>query len=118
MGIFRDAQQEYSIRANDQRASAAESLAQSTASKLLYLEERVEKAMMINEALWLIMKKNMDLSDEFLEEVVRAIDLQDGKLDGKVVRETQICGNCNRRVGSNRQTCIYCNAPIEKTVFE
>ena len=77
----------------------------------------MEKAMMICEALWIIMREKLNLDDKLLEKAVKAVDLQDGKLDGKVVHDIKTCASCRRKVGRNRVTCIYCGAEISDGVF-
>lgn len=98
-------------------AAAAESKASNAASKVVRAEARAEKAMMICEALWIIVKQKLDLTDEILEKAVKAVDLQDGKLDGKVVDEVSTCSSCGRQVGRNRRHCIYCGTEIKGGVF-
>jgi len=101
----------------DASAIAAQAKADRVASDLKFLAARLEKAMMICEALWIIIREKLDLDDDLLEKAVRAVDLQDGKLDGKVVREVLTCPACGRKVGRNRIACIYCGAEIKGNVF-
>ena len=66
-------------------------------TEVTFLKQKVEKLMMITEALWTIIKETTDYTDEDLIEIMREIDLKDGKLDGKVASETpDNCPNCGR----------------------
>ena len=117
MSLFWELHQSQRIASAGASAASAESKAARAASKASSIEGKVEKAMMICEALWIIMREKHDLDDKLLEKAVKAVDLQDGKLDGKVVRDVQECKSCHRKVGRNRVKCIYCGAEIGGGVF-
>lgn len=77
------------------------------------LEQRLDKMVMINMALWTLLKEVSDLTDEDLLKRVEEIDLSDGQLDGKVRASAQKCSQCNRTVSKRHGRCLYCGAEIE-----
>lgn len=48
-----------------------------------------------------------------LIEKIQEIDLRDGKLDGKFVKESS-CPNCKRKLAPRHVKCMYCGADIRK----
>jgi hypothetical protein len=98
-------------------ASSAKSAAARAESRAKALAGRAEKAMMICEALWIIIREKLDLDDDLLEQAVRAVDLQDGKLDGRVRRDVAECHKCGKKVGRGRINCIWCGAELKGNVF-
>ncbi len=59
-------------------------------------------------------------TDEDLKEIIREVDMKDGKLDGKVAAETPgTCPNCGQTLQKNKNICIYCGTEIEiEDVFQ
>ncbi|MEO1615869.1 MAG: hypothetical protein AAFV88_08485 [Planctomycetota bacterium] len=70
----------------------------------------VEKLFLITNALWTIMKEEHGYSDEDLIKKVDEIDLQDGKLDGKLEKpkSSTACDQCGRNLMARRNMCMYC----------
>ena len=86
--------------------------------KVHQLELKVDKLIMISEALWLLLKQNSQLSDEDLEAMVKKIDLRDGRLDGRVAScGPQYCKKCGKALQKNSPICIYCGQGKEGAVF-
>jgi hypothetical protein len=119
-GIFWDMHSGYDhmvSSAANAAASSAKSAAARAESRAREMAGRAEKAMMICEALWIIMREKLDLDDDLLEKAVRAVDLQDGKLDGRVRRDVAECPKCKKKVGRGRIKCIWCGAELTGNVF-
>ena len=82
------------------------------------VEQQVERLLMITEALWNMVKEQHGYTDEDLMERVRAIDMQDGKIDGKVAPSAaRTCPACKRPVSSRHFLCIYCGRPLSGDLF-
>ena len=77
---------------------------------VLSLRQDIEKLYMIVEALWGIVKHTTNLKDDDLAELVRQIDMQDGKLDGRNSDNTEIkkCSQCGRTLLRGQSKCAYC----------
>ena len=82
-----------------------------------HLQERVSQLALVSEALWTLLRDQTGWTDDVLMERVRAIDLVDGHLDGKVVRPPASCPKCQRTLSPRHQHCIYCGAQVERSPF-
>lgn len=87
----------------------AKSKARDASTEVTYLKLKVEKLMIITEAMWMILKETTKYTDEELKEKMRQIDLKDGKLDGRVAAELPgKCTKCGQLLQKNKYVCIYC----------
>ncbi len=96
----------------------AKARAREAATEIAFLKQKVEKLMMISEALWLFLKETNNLTDEDLKEKIIEIDLKDGQLDGKVSANAEapdICTVCGQVLQKNKYVCIYCGAEINNS---
>ena len=96
----------------------AKAKAREASTEVLQLKIKMEKVMMITEALWMLLKETNKFTDEDLKEKIRQVDLRDGKLDGKVAAELpNKCPKCGQTLQKNMLACIYCGAQTDKEVF-
>jgi ribosomal protein S27AE len=92
---------------------------QSLSTELLQQEKRIDKLIMINQALWFFLKEHLNLTEDELFTKVEEIDLLDGKLDGKVKIQAKKCPKCGRVVSLKHDKCLYCGAEhLAETIFE
>jgi len=83
------------------------------ASEIAQLQIKVERLLMITEALWTILKEKNGLEDKELLRQIVQIDLRDGKLDGRVATTPpEPCPKCQRIVAKNSVKCMYCGEPL------
>ena len=79
----------------------------------------IEKLFMIPDALWTLLKEEHGYSDEDLVRRVQEIDLQDGRLDGKVAKQGKpSCPQCGRKLMGKRPKCLYCGTLVARDPFE
>jgi len=72
---------------------------------------------MITQALWELLKTEHGYTDERLAEKVIAIDLSDGRLDGKAPKqERPDCPSCGKKMGRH-PACLYCGTVILANPF-
>ncbi len=78
------------------------------------LQFEVERLLMVTEALWNIVRERHDLGEDELTTRVNAIDMEDGRLDGRVApaEAPSLCPNCNRVLSKHRARCIYCGEQV------
>jgi len=95
----------------------AKSTARQAQEKVRILEENLAKALMINEALWEIIREKLNLTEDDLNSKLYEIDMRDGQLDAKNQRPITACPNCQRKVSSRHAACIYCGTVIDDSVF-
>ena len=101
-----------------QKAAAAARKVDSVKMELRTLRENLAKALMINEALWEIIKAKHDLTEEDLNGKLYEIDMRDGQLDGKNQRCVPVeCPQCRRKISPRRAACIYCGHVMDESVF-
>ncbi len=105
--------------ATEATANRAERIASDVSRSNESLQFDVGKLFMITEALWTLLKEEHGYSEERLSEVIKDIDLRDGKLDGKVgpSGESPLCTNCGRHTSRRHSRCIYCGTVAKQDPF-
>lgn len=88
-------------------------------SELEALKFDVERLLLITEALWNIIREKHGAEETELIKQITALDMEDGKLDGRKPRTPpQPCPKCGRTLIKNRPRCFYCAEPIAADPFE
>jgi hypothetical protein len=98
-------------------AARAKSQAARTERQLRVLEANLAKSMMINEAIWEIIRDKHGLTEKDLHDKLYEVDMRDGVLDGKNQRKAVDCPNCSHAVSPRHPACIYCGQIIDESVF-
>jgi hypothetical protein len=98
-------------------AARAKSKARSVERELRVLEANLAKSMMINEALWELIRDQHGLTEKDLHDKLYEVDMRDGVLDGKNQRNSVKCPNCDHTVSPRHPACIYCGQVIDDSVF-
>jgi hypothetical protein len=77
---------------------------------LFSLERRYEYLRIVTIAMWKVVKEQAGATDEQLRRHIEAIDLLDGKRDGRITRTSgvQDCDSCGRRILKSAVVCVYC----------
>lgn len=91
----------------------AKSKANEANTNILFLRQKVDKLMLITEAMWSILKETTKCTDEELKERMRQLELKDDKLDVKASK----CSKCGKILQKNMPSCIYCGTQNEQEVF-
>ena len=100
------------INAQDARRTA-----QDAQSRAIQLEARCDRALLVCEALWTILRDKLGVTEEELVDRVNQVDLSDGKLDGKVRHPASDCPKCRRKVARRSPRCVYCGYALEHDPF-
>ncbi len=83
------------------------------------LQRDVEKLFMITEAFWEILKDRHGYTDEHLGEMIRAIDMRSGQLNGKGRKQQNpACPKCQRTLIGKQSVCLYCGTEVFRDPFE
>lgn len=83
------------------------------------LRKDVDRLLMINEAMWRILRERLQCTDAELVQRIHDIDLEDGHLNGrKGPSPARDCPHCGRPLSKHRPTCLYCGKPVEFLPFE
>ena len=81
------------------------------------LEIRLDRTLLACEAMWTILRDKLGVTDQELVDRINAVDLSDGKLDGKVRKTAVACPSCGRTIASRFPKCMYCGQPIAHDPF-
>jgi hypothetical protein len=108
----------------DGRINAAEGAAARAGNRVAQMNERLsraelqaEKAVLVMEAMWQLLRESAGVTDAQLQAKVRELDLADGKLDGKVSRPPAVCPDCKRTTSRRNRRCIYCGTDLGEGTF-
>ena len=99
------------------RSSRAISKTSQLKQEIRNLKADIAKSMLINEALWELISKKLNLTEHDLHKKIYEIDMRDGKLDGKNQQKAVQCPNCNHRVSRRHPACIYCGTVMDSSTF-
>jgi len=90
-----------------------------TRASVAHLQERVDNLVLINMAMWSLLRDKANLTEDDLMEKVRQIDLMDGVEDGKVTKHVVKCSQCERVMSPRHKRCMYCGAQrLDSTAFD
>jgi lipopolysaccharide biosynthesis regulator YciM len=78
------------------------------------LEHEVKRLMLMNQALWELLRERLHLTDADLERKSTEVDLRDGVKDGAVTTTPLKCPTCGRVSSSRYWKCLYCGQEFEK----
>jgi hypothetical protein len=88
-------------------------------SEVSQLRADVERLYFITEALWRILKEKHSLDDNEVIRQITMIDMEDGKLDGRKLKQPpQPCPKCGRVLSKQRAKCLFCGELIAVNPFE
>lgn len=108
MNILWEMYQQSRISSVESSAMRGEEKASDAARTVQYFQDRLDKLILINMALWSLLKQETNLTEEDLLERIKEIDLSDGVLDGKVRQTVIQCPKCGRTMSNKHRTCLYC----------
>lgn len=72
------------------------------------IEDRFEKLLLINEAMWELLSQHLGFTDAHLVHKVREIDARSGTVDGRRAVIVRRCSQCDAAIGKGRSTCLFC----------
>jgi len=106
---------------HSQRIAETERTVEKTAGKVAAgqdatddLRRRVETLALANQALFEILSERLGITEDDVMSRMLAIDVRDGKKDGKITGKAAPCKQCRRTINTSRRHCMYCGAPIKE----
>ena len=86
--------------------------------ELLQLHDRVDRLLVLNEAIWQLVAERTDLTDDDLRNHLASLDASDGVTDGRRQPLPSTCG-CGAKIGPKASCCVFCgeDAP-ERSPFD
>jgi hypothetical protein len=109
--LFWEWHQQNQIHEADTQARSANRDARDAKHRARDLEGEIERMLLVNRALWELVRERLDLKDHHLLDKVNEIDLRDGTLDGRLRQSVPVCGKCGRSFSPRHLKCIYCGVP-------
>jgi len=76
------------------------------------LELRLNRTLLVMEAMWTLLRDNTELTDEDLAARMVELDSGDGRIDGHARREPLLCEECNRPTSQRIPRCVWCGHPV------
>jgi hypothetical protein len=80
------------------------------------LNDRIERLVLVTEAMWELMSERLGISAADLAARVREIDARDGHIDGKRGEASEApmiqCPSCQAVVPRGKTTCQFCGADV------
>jgi hypothetical protein len=93
--------------------------ARSSEAEVAELQFEIERLRIISEALWRIVQEKLGLDEKELIRQITVIDMEDGRLDGRVAATPPVpCPKCQRTLAKNRPRCLFCGEPIAADPFQ
>ncbi len=100
-------------------AKHAEANADRARSEVQHIEQRFDRLILVNMALWSLLQEKMGLTEQDLLDRVQEVDLADGQLDGKARKPVVKCPDCDRVMSSRHKRCLYCGAErLDHSAFD
>ncbi|HIJ66560.1 MAG TPA: hypothetical protein HPP77_11490 [Candidatus Hydrogenedentes bacterium] len=81
------------------------------------LEYQVQRLMLLNQALWELMRERIEVADADLERKAYEVDMRDGVEDGRMTEVGLTCPSCGRVSSSKHWRCLYCGQEFEKPIM-
>ena len=83
------------------------------------MQAQIDKLVLVNMALWSLLREKAGLTDEQLRQRIEQIDVADGQLDGRVQMQAKVCPQCQRVIGARHNRCLYCGCvPTSENAFD
>lgn len=122
MGAF-DLYQQQRIRRTDQRVSANENnneyRHQRSRDEIDELDARIDRMMLITEAVWQLLAEKSGLDEDDLADRVRQLDKLDGIEDGRRQSLASDCGSCGAKVNPKSAICQFCGIDVpQRSIFD
>lgn len=102
---------------HDYRKSAKQQLDYATRGRTLEMERKIQRLELIAQALWEIVCEQFQLTDQQLEDRIKAIDLRDGQEDDSISAIPLKCPTCGRVSSSKHWKCLYCGLEFERSTI-
>ena len=111
--LFWNMHQDSRIHSAEVEAQRSSRRADSVKEDVRNLEERLDRLLLVTQALWSLLRKRTKLTEKDLLNEVTELDLQDGKLDGKATKPIVRCPKCDATICHKFNRCLFCGEPYE-----
>lgn len=83
--------------------------------ELAHVRRRLDRMVLVNAALWELLKEKTGLIDPELQAKVLEMDAADGQVDGRMGGGKRQCRQCGKNLHPKHAKCLYCgtdHAPV------
>lgn len=84
-------------------------------TEISILQDHVDHLSLVCQAMCELME-NVGFSKEMVLAKIQEIDLRDGRLDGKYVKQHS-CPSCDRTLAYRHIKCLYCGEAVDKSAL-
>lgn len=84
----------------------------SAMGEVTQLRHELDRTTLVVQALWELVKTKLGTTEEEMIELIHAVDMLDGKADGKPSRIPDNCPQCTRPVSVQTNTCFFCGTMV------
>ena len=113
LDLFWNLSQERRLKATGRESSAADQRSGRALDEVERLRNDVDRLTLACAAMWTLLKDDGHTEDE-LAARMQALDMRDGRMDGKMAPDVVTCKGCGRKSRPDRKTCMYCNAELPR----
>ena len=99
---------------NGKQNSDLNNALRSAKGEITLLRQELDRTTLVVQAMWELLKKKHGETEEDLLHMIDAVDLLDGKLDGKPSRLPENCPDCTRPVSVVTNTCFFCGTEVKR----
>jgi len=91
-------------------ASVAATFAASPTAKIQALDDRIDRLMLVVEAMWSLLEEGGYTADQLVERI-KSLDGSDGEIDGRTATSAGRCPECGAMLGRGLANCQFCGHP-------
>jgi hypothetical protein len=100
------------LRDLEAETSRLKNAAERDADRLYDLNRRVTQLAMVSAALWELLKKKADLSEDDLRRTLEEINASGKTPPGAAPPDQVYCPSCNHQISPTVNRCVYCGAAV------
>lgn len=107
-GFLWDLHQQNRLRELDHASSRARQDSRSGLQAAEELRARLDRLELLSAAMGSLIQEHTGITGVQIEERIRELDMQDGRLDDRMLAAAKTCQTCGRAVSGDRAWCMYC----------
>ena len=107
-GFLWDLHQQNRLRALDLESSRARQDSRSGLQAAEELRAKLDRLELLCAAMGSLLQEHTGITGVQIEERIRELDMQDGRLDGRMPTVAKTCLTCGRAISGDRGWCMYC----------
>lgn len=82
--------------------------------RLLEVEDRISKLLLVNAALYDVIKEKLNVTDEDIAQKINELNDKNFLLEQKTDQHVRKCRKCGKNLIQRRTVCVYCGMENDK----